>query len=278
MKKVHLFFVLFLSFSMVWAQQKPAPLNLPKFPTTSYAKVRAYKGGYGSPTSKTGMPVSGTMLNVLLAIVNDASTYGGTFYGGKPEAMFVFYDSQDSIVSKLHICLNGNCIYATPKVPAMQYHSMKGLSVHGNLALKDFLESVGANTLPSPPPATTPAPAIAGGNTGGGTVHTVSSGDTWYSIARKYGVPIGMLADANKCKTTNLPALSKGQGVKIPEITNQVIASRQMSGPTKEYQVQKSETLFSISKKFKTTPDVLKALNKLQNNVISEGMVIKVPK
>lgn len=94
--------------------------------------------------------------------------------------------------------------------------------------------------------------------------YTVKSGDTLYSISRKYNIPINDLKTINNLQT-NL--LSVGQTLKIP--TNQI---------TTTYIVEKGDTLYSIANKFNTTIDNLKKLNNLSTPNLSIGQELLISK
>ena len=96
-------------------------------------------------------------------------------------------------------------------------------------------------------------------------IYTVKKGDTLYSIARKYNLSIEDLKKINNL-TTN--TLSIGQKIKISSSENKTEAI---------YQVIKGDSLYSIAKKFGTTVDNLKDINKLTSNILSIGQVLKIP-
>lgn len=95
-------------------------------------------------------------------------------------------------------------------------------------------------------------------------IYTVKTGDTLYSISRKYNITVDELKALNNL-TSNL--LSVGQTLKIP--TSQI---------TTTYIVEKGDTLYSIAGKFNTTVDNLKKLNNLTNNNLSIGQELLISK
>ena len=94
------------------------------------------------------------------------------------------------------------------------------------------------------------------------TVYTVRSGDTLYSIARKFNVLVSELRDANNLVTD---VLNIGQRLIIP---NSTVAT---------YIVRSGDTLWSIANMFNTTIDEIKRLNNLTTNNISIGQQLLVP-
>lgn len=93
-------------------------------------------------------------------------------------------------------------------------------------------------------------------------VYTVKSGDSLYSIARKYNVTVNDLMKYNNL-TSNL--LSIGQQIRIPT-----------SGISNTYTVKSGDSLYSIAKKYNTTVDRLKSKNNLTSNLLSIGQVLNV--
>ena len=115
------------------------------------------------------------------------------------------------------------------------------------------------------------------------TTYNVEKGDTLYSISRKYQLTVAELRAANNLSENDV--LKAGQKLVIPEadIGNAVALSSQKSGEnvsnikTKEYVVQKGETLYGIAKKNNMTVADLISINNLDSsNVIKVGQKLKV--
>ena len=91
--------------------------------------------------------------------------------------------------------------------------------------------------------------------------YTVGSGDTLYSIAKKFGISVDKLKEDNKL-VNNM--LSIGQKLIIPleeDLT---------------YVVKAGDTLYSIAKKYNISVDKLKELNNLVDDVLSIGKILIV--
>ena len=89
--------------------------------------------------------------------------------------------------------------------------------------------------------------------------YTVISGDTLYSIARKYNTTANELLSYNNLSSTTL---SLGQKIKIPiEFV---------------YTVKKGDTLYSIAQNYNTTVDNIKKKNNLTSNSLSIGQLLLI--
>ena len=91
--------------------------------------------------------------------------------------------------------------------------------------------------------------------------YIVESGDTLYSIARKYGISTNELISYNNLPST---VLSIGQILKIP------------TENTNTYVVQKGDTLYSIARNFNTTVADIKSKNNLTSNILSIGQILNI--
>ncbi len=96
--------------------------------------------------------------------------------------------------------------------------------------------------------------------------YTVKSGDSLWSISRKFGITVNELKDANNL-SSNL--LSIGQNLIIPGKVPEKVSD--------EYAVQKGDTLYSIARKFNTTVDNLKSLNNITTDSLAIGQILKIP-
>lgn len=93
--------------------------------------------------------------------------------------------------------------------------------------------------------------------------YVVQSGDSLYSIAKKYGVTARELQQYN-----NLPStlLSIGQVLLIPSTEDYIT-----------YYVQSGDSLYSIASKYNTTVDEIKRLNNLTSNLLNIGQLLIIP-
>lgn len=95
--------------------------------------------------------------------------------------------------------------------------------------------------------------------------YVVKSGDSLYSIARKYGITVDALKSANG-KSSNL--LSIGEVLVIP------ISS---SSNSKTYVVKSGDSLWKIATSYGTSVNAIKQVNGLSSDVLSIGQVLIIP-
>ena len=109
-------------------------------------------------------------------------------------------------------------------------------------------------------------------NTGTTNTYVVKSGDSLYSIARKYNTTVDEIKKLNNL-SSNL--LNIGQVLKIPSSESSNTGSN--TGTTNTYVVKSGDNLYSIARKYNTTVDEIKRLNNLTSNLLSIGQVLKIP-
>lgn len=93
--------------------------------------------------------------------------------------------------------------------------------------------------------------------------YTVKSGDSLYSIAKKYGITVDALKSANG-KTSNL--LSIGEILVIPTTTT-----------TRTYTVKAGDSLWKIATNYGVSVNALKQANGLTSDLLSIGQVLVIP-
>ena len=98
--------------------------------------------------------------------------------------------------------------------------------------------------------------------------YRVTSGDTLWSIARRFGVTVSQIKEVNNLKNNTLTI---GELLYIP--------TKETESVTKDvYTVKNGDTLYSIARKYNLTVDELKELNKLTSNTLSIGQKLIVSK
>jgi LysM repeat protein len=111
----------------------------------------------------------------------------------------------------------------------------------------------GPTSTPAPYPTVTPdrtpGPPLAGGCS---TLYVVRTGDTAFSVARRFGVSVGALAAANGLPPSYYMQI--GQLLTIPGVPGPIGTS---------HVVQPGETLYSIARRYGTSVETLAALNRI---------------
>ena len=96
------------------------------------------------------------------------------------------------------------------------------------------------------------------------TTYTVKKGDSLYSIARQFGITVNELKSSNNLTGETLTV---GQKLTIPQ--------SDVSGDL--YQVQKGDTLYSISRKLGVPVADLRRANSLNTDTLTPGQLLVIP-
>ena len=109
-------------------------------------------------------------------------------------------------------------------------------------------------------------------------VHTVISGETLYSISKKFGISESEIIFYNP-EAKNLKAGSKiNLPVKSKEIvTDAVTGTTTATGDFFEHIIESGETMWGITRKYEITEEKLKELNPVLRTGFPAGVVIKIP-
>lgn len=89
--------------------------------------------------------------------------------------------------------------------------------------------------------------------------HKVVSGDTLFSLSKKYGLTVNELKEFNNLKTDTIKV---GQVLKLARLIHTVVSG---------------DTLYSLAKKHNTTVEILQSINGLKDNLIKVGQVLRLP-
>jgi len=115
-------------------------------------------------------------------------------------------------------------------------------------------------------PTVTPSPTCSG------TLYTIRFGDTLFSIARRFGVTVQAIQNANGISNPNV--IFAGRVLCIPTGT----PTTPVPGCPQKYVVQFGDTLFSIARRFGSTVQAIAAANGIVNpNCIRAGQVLSIP-
>ena len=100
----------------------------------------------------------------------------------------------------------------------------------------------------------------------GGNYYTVKSGDSLWSIAKKYNVSVSDLKEANGLTSS---MLSIGDVLKIPVIEEEVKENI--------YIVKSGDSLYKIAQNYDTTVSEIMKLNNLTSTLLSIGQMLQIP-
>lgn len=104
------------------------------------------------------------------------------------------------------------------------------------------------------------------GYSGGENTYTVASGDSLWSIAKKFGVTVQELKDINNL-TSNL--LNIGQVLVIPQEEEEILGNT--------YTVKSGDSLYAIANRYGITVQELKDANNLTSNLLNIGQTLIIP-
>jgi LysM repeat protein len=129
---------------------------------------------------------------------------------------------------------------------------------------------------PTPAPARVPAPAAApaaapppAGTTAGTRTHRVEWGETWYGIARRYGVPSTTLAATNP--GVDPERIRTGQVLRIPG------ADPALRAGQRSHTVGPGDSLWGIARRYGVTMERIRAANRLPDDQVRLGQTLLIP-
>jgi len=99
--------------------------------------------------------------------------------------------------------------------------------------------------------------------------YIVKSGDSLYSIAKRYRLTVDQIKNENNL-SSNL--LSIGQTLKIPSVNNEQNDDNYIT-----YTVKKGDNLYAIARQYNITQDELMNYNNLSSNLLSIGQTLRIP-
>ncbi len=149
-----------------------------------------------------------------------------------------------------------------------------------------------------PPPVTTPTQEVTGITpppivevappppqdpiVSGSAEHTISKGESFYTVGKKYGVGFKAIADANPGVNPN--RLKIGQKIiipaaKTPSAGATALTPAPVAGETtiKSYKVKSGDNLNKIAKNHGVSVKQLRAANNLRTDQIKVGQTLKIP-
>lgn len=114
-------------------------------------------------------------------------------------------------------------------------------------------------------------------------LHKIEHQETYYKLSRDYNVPVGKIQSTNKNKSLRLGdivRIPRGKAelpvvTKVAPATTQSVVAQQQDYT--EYIVGKSETLYSISRRFEIDVEDIKKFNNLTSNTLRDGQLLRIP-
>lgn len=136
---------------------------------------------------------------------------------------------------------------------------------------------------PETMPGMTPVPAVDTAAhvapPGPGTEYVIAKGDTFTTIAKKFGVSTRALVDANPGVTPT--ALKIGQKIQVPPPSatpaSTTAAPAVAENGSQVYTVKSGDTLSKIATKYSVTVKAIRSANNLKTDSIKVGQKLKIP-
>jgi LysM repeat protein len=104
------------------------------------------------------------------------------------------------------------------------------------------------------------------------TTHTVSSGESLYAIARRYGTSVDRIRKDNNISGNNIRI---GQKLRISGSTS--VASSAGGSGTRTHRVKSGDTLYGIARQYGTTVGAIEEANGLKSTNLRPGQKLKIP-
>ncbi|MCX7871960.1 MAG: LysM peptidoglycan-binding domain-containing protein [Verrucomicrobiae bacterium] len=257
----------------------------------------------GAPMEQQTKSKSNILIPVLAILGVHVILLGALLLQGckdKPSANV----ADNSIVTNLPSITFSNppIVDATATVPPTQPPTVGSTPPATTTTTQPIQPTTVANSTLTPPPVlqtqpTLTTPTLSG--TGGLIEHKIESGESFATIAKKYGVSVDAIVKANP--NVNPRRLQIGQVIKVPEKSDTTTPSvaATTSAPTttektkttqsstktasvstsdaKVYIVKPGDNLTKISKTHGVTVRELKAANNLSTEKINVGQKLKIP-
>ncbi len=195
-------------------------------------------------------------------------------------ARYLNYPYSPPIAEEVYIVQPGDTLYSIARRFGLTVADLKRINnlVSDTLQIGQILALKETEVLP--PPTLEPEEGF--------IIHTVTKGDTLYSLARIYSTTVEEIKAINNL-TSNI--LQIGQELKIPVITTvpeePVIPEEPIPpeiptippiGEYDQYVVRAGDTLYSIARRYNTDVQTIMMLNNLTSDLLSIGTILIVPR
>ena len=119
-------------------------------------------------------------------------------------------------------------------------------------------------------------PAAASSSTAG-VEHTILSGEHFTSIAKKYGVSVRSIQNANPALDSRHLKIGQKVNIPTPTIAAPVAESAASASAGDEYVIQRGDSLSTIAQRHGTSVKALREANNLKTDLILAGEKLKLP-
>ncbi|RJY78143.1 1,4-beta-N-acetylmuramoylhydrolase [Listeria monocytogenes] len=250
--------------------------------TTSYKDAtKALTGTYATDTAYA------TKLNDLISRYNLTQYDSGKTTGGNSGSTGNSSNTGNTNTSnaKIYTVVKGDSLWRIAnnhKVTVANlkaWNNLKSDFIYPGQKLKVSAGSTTSDTNTSKPSTGTSTSKPSTGTSTNAKVYTVVKGDSLWRIANNNKVTIANLKAWNNLKSD---FIYPGQKLKVSagSTTNTNTAKPSTNNPSnstvKTYTVKKGDSLWAISRQYKTTVDNIKAWNKLTSNMIHVGQKLTI--
>ncbi len=110
-----------------------------------------------------------------------------------------------------------------------------------------------------------------------GTEHTILSGEHFTSIAKKYGVSVRSIQNANPALDSRHLKIGQKVNIPTPTVAAPVAESAASASAGDEYVIQRGDSLSTIAQRHGTSVKALREANNLKTDLILAGEKLELP-
>ncbi len=221
---------------------------------------------------------NGHGLSVSTIVATNHLDAGATIYAGQhltlPDGAAMPVASS---APKTYVVATGDTLWA---IAARFHTSVAALQLANGMAASTLIRIGESLTVPGGVGTASAPPTTAPGSPAG--TYVVQSGDTLWSIARKFGTSVTGLAQINGVSNPSLIRLNQPlvipAGATAPVVSTNASTSALAPTPASTYVVVRGDTLSSIAARFGTSVSAIVSANVLTNpSIIRTGQSLTIP-